>query len=96
MERKEKIKELIDEGETFLNKNLTDSDENFISWNNDLKRFFKRTYGDDSDEYKIFNKKLYYPLYFYGEMSKSDYVKYFESNLKVTLNDLNKFSNRSL
>lgn len=89
MSKKEKLQKLIDSGNEFLGKNLTNGDSKFCGWNTSVIRFIEKEYGIDSTDAKRLKKRLYHPsAYVLGADNTSLFIKYFERDLSKTLEEL--------
>lgn len=84
----EKYKELIEEGESFIGKNITSDNPQFQAWNNSLIRFIERIYGKDSTTLKIFKDRSYSLHIWTSSTPDSSFVKALESDLKTSIEDL--------
>lgn len=64
----EKLKEITDEIDVLIDKQVTASGREFQKWHQDVKRFLIRKYGKDNSEYEHFTKIKFVPptLWRYG------------------------------
>lgn len=84
----EKYTELIEEGESFIGKNITSDNPQFQAWNNSLIRFIERIYGKNSTTLKIFKDRSYSLRIWTPSTPDSSFVKALESDLKTSIEDL--------
>ena len=88
MNDSEKLLEIIQEGENFINRSITASDPNFKGWNSKLIRFLENNIGKDSTDCKRISKRSYSLSIIFGNTSESDFVKAFQRDLNITLAEL--------
>ena len=88
MLKSEKINGLINDAQSFLGKGYTSSNPEFKAWNADLIRLMEKTYGVNSTDAKRFKQRLYSPCAIYNGMPTSEFNKNFESDLKISIEEL--------
>lgn len=79
----EKFKQLYEEIDVLIEKKVTSSDEEFITWHKKVERFLQRKYGD-STELKDFRNTHFSLMIFTLNETHSDYVKVCRSGLEST------------
>lgn len=88
MDPVKKVESLIEKGESFLGRNFTSSNPEFQAWNNSLIRFVEQQYGKNSTTCKNFRDRLYTLAICTFNTPQKDFIKAFEEDLEVTIEDL--------
>ena len=83
-----KYEELINEGQSFIGKNITSSNPQFKSWNNKLIRFIEKSFGKESTTTKNFKDRSYSLHFCTFNTPDSAWVEALEEDLKTSLADL--------
>lgn len=83
-----KYEELINEGQSFIGKNITSSNPQFKSWNNKLIRFIEKSFGKESTTTKNFKDRSYSLHFCTFNTPDSAWVEALEEDLKTSLEDL--------
>lgn len=86
--KKEQLESLLSRAESFIGKGLTSSDPKFTAWRNSVNRFCENEYGKDSSTTKAFKSRHYAPMVFFDNTSDDEYVKFFESDMMESIEDL--------
>jgi len=76
-----KFKQLYEEIDILIDKKVTSSDEEFITWHKKVERFLQRKYGDNT-ELKEFRNTHFSLMIFTFNETRSDYVKACRSGLE--------------
>lgn len=78
-----KFKQLYDEIDVLINKQVTSSDEEFITWHKKVERYIHRKYGDGQELKDFKNTHFSLMIYTFSE-THADYVKVCRSGLEST------------
>lgn len=89
MNRKEKLKSLIEKGKELLDNHSGKDNPKFSAWNTSIIRFMEREFGSDNTDTKRLKNRYYYPsvLSIGSDNSEIIYRKY-KSDLEKTLSEL--------
>lgn len=89
MNKKEKLKSLIEEGKELLDNTSGKDDPKFSAWNTSIIRFMEREFGSDNTDTNRLKNRYYYPtaLVIGSDNSETIYRKY-KSDLEKTISEL--------
>lgn len=89
MNKKEKLKSLIEKGKELLDNPSGKDNPKFSAWNTSIIRFMEREFGSDNTDTKRLKNRYYYPsvLVIGSDNSEIIYRKY-KSDLEKTLSEL--------
>ena len=89
MNRKEKLKSLIEKGKELLDNHSGKDNPKFSAWNTSIIRFMEREFGSDNTDTKRLKNRYYYPsvLSIGSDNSEIIYRKY-KSDMEKTLSEL--------
>ena len=80
------LKQLTEEIDVLLSRNITSSDSDFRKWHLRAERFLSKCYGDNSKEYKDFRKTHFFPLVFISGTTEQEDLM---NNIEACQNGLN-------
>lgn len=89
MNKKEKLKSLIEKGKELLDNTSGKDDPKFSAWNTSIIRFMEREFGSDNTDTNRLKNRHYYPtaLVIGSDNSETIYRKY-KSDLEKTISEL--------
>lgn len=89
MNKKEKLKSLIEKGKELLDNTSGKDDPKFSAWNTSIIRFMEREFGSDNTDTNRLKNRYYYPtaLVIGSDNSETIYRKY-KSDLEKTISEL--------
>ena len=85
---KQQLEKLLLQAESFMGKNMTDSDPQFKAWKSSVIRFCENVYGPDASTTVTFKKRLYGPMVLVGDTPHSTFVKFFERDMATSIEEL--------
>lgn len=84
MTKYEKLKQIIDEIDILISRNITSSEPNFQAWKTNAERFIINNYGQDSYEHKTFSNTYFCAISFARSVSHREEIDCCRKGLEKT------------
>ena len=89
MDKKERLKSLIEKGKKLLDNSNGKDDPKFSAWNTSVIRFMEREFGSDNTDTKRLKNRYYYPIILALGPDDSEIIyREYKSDLEKTLSEL--------
>lgn len=89
MDKKEKLKSLIEKGKELLDNTSGTNNPKFSAWNTSIIRFMEREFGSDSTDTKRLKNRLYYPsVLAIGPDNSETIYRIYKRDMEKTLSEL--------
>lgn len=80
----EKLKALIDEIDTLIQRSVDSEDSSFKAWKTDAERFLIKKFGAESFEHKTFKNTPFFPSTYFMDSPRSVFIEACKNDLETT------------